>query len=288
MDHAYHPEMDESAFLNKQDASIYCGLISSASWLITIGWMDIHYATNTLSRFAMAPREGHMQAMKRVFRYLKRYPSGKVLIDPKFRDWSGFETQQYNWTEAYPNTTEELPPGMLVPKGKPVRIICYVDADHAHDQVTCRSVTGIILFVNGTPIKWISKWQKTVESSTYGSKMVAARIATELILEVRYKLRMLGIPIDRPALLLGNNLSVVLSTTIPSSTLKKKHQAINYHHIHESVAAHVLRFTHIDTKHNLADCLTKPLTNEDFLQLVKPILFRLPKDRYKKSNHADA
>ena len=62
-------------------------------------------------------------------------------------------------------------------------ITCYVDADHAHDVVTHRSITGILLFINNMPIKWISRRQPTVQSSTYGSELVAARIATDTIIE---------------------------------------------------------------------------------------------------------
>jgi hypothetical protein len=57
----------------------------------------------------------------------------------------------------------------------------YVDADHAHDLVTRRSITGILVIINNTPIRWISKFQKTVETSTYGPELVASRVATELI-----------------------------------------------------------------------------------------------------------
>ena len=66
--------------------------------------------------------------------------------------------------------------------GPKVRITVYKDADHAHDLVTRRSVTGVLLFLNNTPVKWISKHQKTVETSTYGSELVAGKVATELIL----------------------------------------------------------------------------------------------------------
>ena len=55
-------------------------------------------------------------------------------------------------------------------KGPPVRITVFKDADHAHDIVTRRSVTGILLLINNTPVKWISKRQKTVETSTYESE----------------------------------------------------------------------------------------------------------------------
>ncbi len=89
-----------------------------------------------------------------------------------------------------------------------------VDADHDHDKLTRQSVTGIIILVNNAFIKWVSKRQKTVESSTYGSEMVASRIATEMVIAMRYNLRMLGVPVVGPTLMLGDNQSVVISTTM--------------------------------------------------------------------------
>jgi hypothetical protein len=71
----------------------------------------------------------------------------------------------------------------------------YVDADHAHNLVTRRSITLIFVMLNNTPIRWIYKRQKTVETSTYGSEsvLVDSRVATELILQIRYMLRSLGV-----------------------------------------------------------------------------------------------
>jgi hypothetical protein len=54
-------------------------------------------------------------------------------------------------------------------KGPRVRMTVDVDDDHAHDLVTRISITGILVMLNNTPIRWISKRQKTVETSTYGS-----------------------------------------------------------------------------------------------------------------------
>jgi hypothetical protein len=79
----------------------------------------------------------------------------------------------------------------------------YVDADHAHDLVTRRSITGILVMLNIKPVRWISKRQKTVEISTYESELVAARITTVLIMKVRYMLRSLGVDLEGPALMLG-------------------------------------------------------------------------------------
>jgi len=65
---------------------------------------------------------------------------------------------------------------MTTPKGKTVQIT-------AHYQVTRRSVTGILLFVNNTPIKWYSKRQNPLETSMLGSKLVALRITLEFIMD---------------------------------------------------------------------------------------------------------
>ncbi len=266
--------MDQTPLLNEKQASLYRALIGSANWVITLGHFDVNYATNSLARFSMAPREGHMDAMKRIFGYLKKYHRGCLLMDPNLMDWSQYPTtEDHTWTEMYPNAHEETPYDMPVPKGKPVQITCFMDTDHAHDKITRRSVTGILMFINNTPVKWVSKRQCTVETSTYGSKMVAGRIACEVVLETRC-LRMLGVPIDGPALMLGDNLSVVISTSIPSSSLKKKHQAICYHQIQECIAARVIRFVHLESKRNLSNCLTKPLVSDVFLGHIHPILFQ--------------
>jgi hypothetical protein len=155
----------------------------------------------------------------------------------------------------------------------------YVDADHAHDLVTRRSITGILMMLNNTPIRWVSKRQKTVETSTYGSELVASRIATELILEVRFMLRSFGVALDGPTLMLGDNMSVVLNTSAPSSVLKKKHNAIAYHCVREAIAAKVMRFAYVKSEENVSDILTKPLSNAKFHHLVKNWLFVFPKQK---------
>ena len=70
-----------------------------------------------------------------------------------------------------------------------------VDADYSHDLETRRSFTGILIFLNGTLQNWYSKRKHTVETSAYGSELVVARIAVEMIMEYSYKLRILGVPI---------------------------------------------------------------------------------------------
>ena len=88
---------------------------------------------------------------------------------------------------------------------------------------------------------------------------------------------MLGVPINEPALLLGDNQSVVLNTTVPSSVLKKKHNAICYHRIREACAASIIRFAHIPSSDNIADICTKSLGKATFYVLMKKVFHRIPK-----------
>jgi hypothetical protein len=67
MEEQYHPELDASVLLTAKECSLYRGFIGSPNWMITLGRFDIHYAVNTLSRFSMAPRQSHLQAMIWVF-----------------------------------------------------------------------------------------------------------------------------------------------------------------------------------------------------------------------------
>jgi hypothetical protein len=178
--------------------------------------------------------------------------------------------------EFYPDGSEEIPKDLLPEKGPRVRMTVYVDANHANDLIIRISNTGILVMLNNMPIRWISKSQKTGETSTYGSELVASRVATELILVVRYMLRSLEVGLGGPALMLGDNMSVVLNTTVPSSVLKKKHNAIAYHRVIEAIAAEMMRFAYIKSEENVSVELTKPLSNEKFYYLMKRWLFGVP------------
>jgi len=104
--------------------------------------------------------------------------------------------------------------------------------------------------------------------------MIAARIAVDLLVEMRYKLRCLGINVERRSVLLGDNLSVVVNTTLPSSKIKKKHLSCSIARIREAVAAGFVRFGHIRSELNVSDIATKPLGPLAFHRIAHPFLFR--------------
>ena len=152
----------------------------------------------------------------------------------------------------------------------------YLDTDHAYDLVTRKSIKGILLMLNNTPVSWASKRPKTVETSPYGTELVSSRIATESIIDVRFILRSLGVTLDEPTMMLGDNMSELLITSVPSSVLKKKHNAIAFHEAREAIAAKILRFAYVKSEESMSDNLTKPLYNGAFHRLLKKTVFRLP------------
>ena len=156
-------------------------------------------------------------------------------------------------------TSRNIPPDISDPKVKPVRITTFLNEDHANDLETRWSITIVIMFINKNPIQWYNRLYINAKTSTYGSELVAKKTATKLTMEICYKLIMMGVPFDGPAKILGDNESVVISCSNPSSNLDKKHNYIYYHWFRGYVAAGVISLAHIPGKYNQTEILTKNL-----------------------------
>ena len=104
----------------------------------------------------------------------------------------------HGWRKLETNVKEESPPDLPISEMKPVQIFVYFDASFTCNMITRRSVTGIIVLVNSTPLHWYVKEQNTVESSIYGVELVAGRIATEMAIKFRYIFQVLRVLIDVP------------------------------------------------------------------------------------------
>ena len=90
---------------------------------------------------------------------------------------------------------------------------------------------------------------------------------------LRYKLRMFGVPLDRPTDTMCGNQGVVKNTSLPQSTMGKKYNSVNYHVVCEAAAAGISRVGKEDTETNLADLLTKLLGWQRRHQLLPNILY---------------
>ena len=113
-----------------------------------------------------------------------------------------------------------------------------------------------------------------METSTYGSEIVALRIAIEMIEGLRYKLRMMGVPIEGACKVFCDNSSVVMNTTRPESPLRKKANSICYHKAREAIAGGWIQIGKEPTESNIADLLTKLLTERKMSELVPLCMWR--------------
>jgi hypothetical protein len=226
-----------------------------------------------LSRYLAAPREGHLEQVFHIFAYLKHHPKSRMVFDDHemIRDMTNF--MQCDWSEFYLGAAKAEPPNAPELRGKSVTMTCYVDADHAGCHATRRSQSGVLIYNNKAPILWYSKRQNTVETSTFGSEYIAARIAVEMIEGLWYKLRMMGIEVSGPTAMFCDNESVVKNSTRPESMLKKKHNAIAYHRVREAQAARIITISHIAGMVNPADVFTKSLPGWKLKDLIRYILW---------------
>ena len=122
------------------------------------------------------------------------------------------------------------------------------------------------------PIIWYSKRQNNVESSTFGAEFIAAKTALEITEGLRYKLRMLGVPIEGPARFFCDNEAVVKSGSHPEITLRKKTSAIAFHQIREAVASSKILLYYEKSASNIADLFTKTLSKSKRQELIRCIL----------------
>jgi hypothetical protein len=227
-------------------------LIGALRWACELGRIDILFKISLLASHTAMPRWGHLEAAWHVFAHLKQHLNLTLVFDERLPEINEGYFTQVDWKGFCGNEKEEMPPKMPKARGNLVRISCFVDADHAGNVMTRRSHTGILVFMNNALISWFSKLQNTVECSTFGSEFVALHIAVKQMEALRYKLRMFGVPIDGPA-----DQSVVDSSSLPQRTLQKKHNAICFHKVLESVAVDVIRVAKIDGTENWRICSRK-------------------------------
>ena len=192
--------------------------------------------------------------------YLKWKQNSRLFFDPTYPDidFDTFNDRAQRKT-FYGDVNEAIPPNAPDPRGKAVDLRMWVDSDHAGDNMTRRSRTGYFIFLNTVLIDWLSKKQATIEGSVFGVEFVAMKTGAKSLRGIRYKLRMMGVPLTRPTYVYGDNMSAIYNTSRPESTLKKKRNSICYHAVHKAVASGECLTTHCKTRDNYSDMITKVL-----------------------------
>ncbi|XP_021725051.1 uncharacterized protein LOC110692353 [Chenopodium quinoa] len=176
-----------------------------------------------------APRTTHLHALKRIFRYLRG-------------------TSEYGL--------------FLHSTGSPTIVIAYLDTDWAGCPDGRRSTIGYAVFLGKNLISWRSKKQPTVsKSSTEAEYRAVAYTAAETIW-LKQLLADLDYFLRRPVTLYCDNVSATYPTSNPVQHDRSKHIDVDYHFVREMVTSGGLRVRHVPTQLQVADIVTKGLSND--------------------------
>ena len=165
-----------------------------------------------LSKYQASAREGHIQEILHIFAFLDIKPILTLYINPKIPHLD-YSLQKYSseFKEYYRDAKEVIPHTMPRPRGRSVIKTEHTYASSGANKVTRRSQSGYILFVNRSPVKWMSKRQQIVETSALSSEFIALKKFIEDIEHLILKIRMFGIPLSEdqpPTIILCDNETV--------------------------------------------------------------------------------
>ena len=173
--------MDTSDLLPLAQTKIFQSMIGACQWVIQLGRFDIAVHIMSLSSFPAEPRQWHLDCMKRIYGYLYKFRFATIRIRTGMPDFSDLNViDSDHWSNSpYAGARKDLPTNLPTPRGKPVKIYTYADANLYHAMLNGKTVTAILHFSNKTPFDWFSKKQQTAETATFGGERSAARTATE-------------------------------------------------------------------------------------------------------------
>ncbi|GJZ15168.1 retrovirus-related pol polyprotein from transposon TNT 1-94 [Tanacetum coccineum] len=131
-------KLDEDPLGIPVDQTRFRSMFGSLMYLIA-SRPDLVFVVCMCARYQASPTKKHLEALKRVFRYLK----GTI-----------------NW-------------GLWYPKDTAMTLTAYADADHAGCQDTRRSTSGSAHFLEDKLVSWSSKKQKSTTISTTEAEYIA-------------------------------------------------------------------------------------------------------------------
>ncbi|GJY04936.1 hypothetical protein Tco_0370876 [Tanacetum coccineum] len=224
---------DEESF--DVDVHLYRSMIGSLMYL-TASRPDIMYAVCVCSRFQVTPKTSHLNAVKRIFKYLK----GK------------------------PNL------GLWYPRESPFDLEAFSDSDYGGSNLDRKSTTGGCQFLGQRLISWQCKKQTIVATSTTEAEYVAAANCCGQVLWVQNQLLDYGFNFMNTKIHIDNE-STICIVKNPVYHSKTKHIEIRHHFIRDCYEKKLISVEKIHTDLNVADLLTKPFDGPRFNYLVVSI-----------------
>ena len=141
---------------------------------------------------------------------------------PDYSSVPDIPEQDWKYT-PYSICSEDLPLDTPQPKGKPITLTHYFDANLMHDVLSEKAVLGTIHFWNKIPMDQFSKKQSTSETATYGSKFLTCRTCFEQTIDHQNYIPYLGPPVHPIIYAWGDNKSMINSAMNPDARLQKRH-----------------------------------------------------------------
>eukprot|EP00253_Pinus_taeda_P003957 PITA_03957 len=217
---------DESAVVHQPT---YRSMIGSLLYL-TGTRPDIMHAVGIVGRFQENTKETHLQAVKRIFKYLQG-------------------TQNY---------------GLSYPRDTDLKLHAYTDADWVGSVDDRKSTSGGAFFMGSRLISWFSKKQSSIALSTAEAEYVAAASCCTQLLWMMQTLQDFQITCTPPISILCDNTSSISISNNPVMHSKTKHIPIKYHFLREQVLEQKVKLEYVPSKEQVANILTKPLPRETF------------------------
>ncbi|GJW31326.1 putative ribonuclease H-like domain-containing protein [Tanacetum coccineum] len=203
------------------DVHLYRSMIGSLMYL-TASRPDIMFAVCACSRFQVTPKTSHLNAVKRIFRYLK----GK----PKL--------------------------GLWYPRVSSFDLEAYSDSDYAGANLDRKSTTGGCQFLGRRLISWQCKKQTIVATSTTEAEYVAAANCCGQVLWIQNQMLDYGFNFMNTKIYIDNE-STICIVKNPVFHSKTKHIEIRHHFIRDAYEKKLIQVLKIHTDDNVADLLTK-------------------------------
>jgi hypothetical protein len=220
----------------KVNATMYKQLVGSLMYLIATR-PDLMYVVCLISRFMANPTEIHLQAAKRVLRYLK----GTVDL------------------------------GIFYQKEGNKELLAYTDSDYAGDVDDRKSTSGYVFLLSEGAVSWSSKKQPVVTLSTTEAEFVAATSCACQGVWMRRVLEKLGNSQGKCTAVLCDNSSTIKLSKNPVMHRRSKHIDVRFHFLRDLTRDGVVELKHCGTQEQIADIMTKPLKLDVFLKLRKSL-----------------
>jgi hypothetical protein len=223
---------DESTESMTTTTEPYRQLVGCLMYAMVATRPDIAFAIGYLSKFVAKPTERVWRLAKDVLRYLKATHH----IGLQFR-----------------------------PSEVPFKFSAYVDSDWGRDKQTRRSVTGLLVFLGKNLISWASRQQKCVATSSTEAEYIALSEVTKEVLWISRLGKYLDLPHDKIEIFEDNQGAIKLAKSTITHK-RSKHVDIRFHFVREHVAEETIILTWISTRNMLADVLTKPIAEAEFVR----------------------